>query len=536
MVTTGRDPLQDSSTPDEHWTTANIGEAMPGVVTPLSWTLFAPAIEHTYRRTMHDMGVFSPTELPWPPAAPGDWITRVFSGRAALNVEALSRLGDRMPGTTGAQVVTDIFGEVPDSMTFAPTRRRYPAVAVGLPRTHLRAPKRLRNGAARTAAWWPGAVQAASTAATVDEATARFSEAADLFFDNVHLQGTALFAVVTPMYDVITKLAERAGVDPTALAAGFGGVPEMALVGGIWECSRGSISLDDLIARYGFHGPAEGELSGRVWREDPGPLLRAVKDYQSKPDSADPRHRTEALQAKRRDLEAAVLASAARPARPLVQALLRHAAATIPLRGVAKDAFLQAFDVARAAARRAGVLYADAGILDDPDDVFFLTTTELRAGLREPQHAVVAERRAYYREHTAVRLPTTWRGMPVPIPLAENADVDLITGTGVSPGTITGRALVVTDPADVEVEDGDILVSATTDPSWASVMFLSSGLVVDIGGPLSHAAVVARELDIPCVVGTVQGSSVIRTGDTIEVDGSAGEVRILDRSHRGQQG
>ena len=524
-----KDPLHDCSTATEHWTTANVGEAMPGVVTPLSWTVFAPAIEHTYRRTMQDMGVFTPTELPWPPASPEDWITRVFHGRAALNVEALARLGDRMPGTTGAQVVTDIFGDVPPSMTFSPTRRRYPAVALGLPRTHLRAPRRLRAGAATTAVWWPGAVRAAADAATVEEASARFAEASDLFFANVHLQGTALFAVVTPMYDVITRLAERADVDPTALAAGFGGVPEMALVGGIWECSRGTMSVQQLIDRYGFHGPAEGELSGRVWREEPGPLLRAVEEYTAKPDTADPRHRTATLQSKRRDLEAAVIASAPRAARPLVRALLRHAAATIPLRGVAKDAFLQAFDVARAAARRAGTHYAATGFLDDPDDVFFLTADEVRTGLREPAHAVVAQRRTWHAEHAALRLPTTWQGMPQPIRGESSSQTEVITGTGVSPGVITGRAVVVTDPADVDIDEGDILVSSTTDPSWASVMFLSAGLVVDIGGPLSHAAVVARELDIPCVVGTVRGSSVIRTGDTIRVDGGTGKIQVLAR-------
>jgi phosphoenolpyruvate synthase/pyruvate phosphate dikinase len=109
-----------------------------------------------------------------------------------------------------------------------------------------------------------------------------------------------------------------------------------------------------------------------------------------------------------------------------------------------------------------------------------------------------------------------------------------LTGTGASPGAVEGRAVVVTDPARADVEPGDILVAYTTDPSWASIMFLAKALVVDIGGVLSHAAVVARELGIPCVMGTQQGTRVLRTGDLCRVDGTAGTVRILERAGQGE--
>ena len=73
-------------------------------------------------------------------------------------------------------------------------------------------------------------------------------------------------------------------------------------------------------------------------------------------------------------------------------------------------------------------------------------------------------------------------------------------------------------------------MTPTTDPSWSSVMFISSALVVDIGGALSHAAVVARELRVPCVVNTRSGSRTIKTGDRIRVNGSSGTVEILERA------
>jgi pyruvate,water dikinase len=103
-----------------------------------------------------------------------------------------------------------------------------------------------------------------------------------------------------------------------------------------------------------------------------------------------------------------------------------------------------------------------------------------------------------------------------------------VQGIGVSAGRIEGIARVVTDPAFADVEPDEILVAPTTDPSWASVMYISAGLVVDIGGPISHAAVVARELGLPCVVNTRSGTRDIRTGDRVRVDGQSGTVEILE--------
>ena len=86
------------------------------------------------------------------------------------------------------------------------------------------------------------------------------------------------------------------------------------------------------------------------------------------------------------------------------------------------------------------------------------------------------------------------------------------------------------EPDFAEVADGEILVSPFTDPGWASIMFISSALVVDIGGAMSHAAVAARELGVPCVVNTRTGTRSIRTGDRVRVDGKTGRVEVLERA------
>jgi pyruvate,water dikinase len=150
---------------------------------------------------------------------------------------------------------------------------------------------------------------------------------------------------------------------------------------------------------------------------------------------------------------------------------------------------------------------------------------------------LIGARRARRAEYQKMVLPSTWRGTPEPQSAADRP-VDgpmVIEGKGVSAGVVEGRVRVVEDPSFAEVEPGEVLVAPTTDPSWASVMFVSAALVVDIGGPLSHAAVVARELSVPCVVNTRTGSRVLRTGDLVRVDGAAGTVEVLERA-AGEEG
>ncbi|WP_200902440.1 PEP-utilizing enzyme [Protofrankia coriariae] len=139
-------------------------------------------------------------------------------------------------------------------------------------------------------------------------------------------------------------------------------------------------------------------------------------------------------------------------------------------------------------------------------------------------------------------IPGEWKGSPQPSlvtaadPATDPSGERVISGIGVSSGVVEGVARVVTDPAFADVEPDEILVAPTTDPSWSSIMFISAGLVVDIGGALSHAAVVARELGIPCVVNTRTGTRVVRTGDRVRVDGTAGTVEILSSAHGDAEG
>jgi phosphohistidine swiveling domain-containing protein len=333
------------------------------------------------------------------------------------------------------------------------------------------------------------------------------------------------------LYEQLTKLAATAGLPglEIRLMTGYGEMEETRLMADLWSVSRDRMTLDAFLAAHGFHGPAEGEVSSRSWREDPSPMLSLVETYRGMDESAGPQAVEGERAEERRAAVAELLAALPWFRRPGAKVVLGAARRYIPLREVGKTAFLQALDVARASARVLGEDLAEQGVLGDPDDVFYLTVDELDAPPAKAKE-LVAFRRERRAEYLELRVPDWWTGMPEPISpeVAEAAQVgEEITGLAGSPGVVEGRARVVLDPAE-PLEPGEILVCETTDPSWTSLFLVAAGLVIDIGGPISHGAIVARELGVPCVINTRTGTQRLRTGDLLRVDGSAGVVQVLE--------
>ena len=211
---------------------------------------------------------------------------------------------------------------------------------------------------------------------------------------------------------------------------------------------------------------------------------------------------------------------------------MKLAARFLALREQGKAGFLITFDVARAAARQLGRHLAARGVIDSGEDVFHLGYDALAAGMTGDQRAVVADRAAQYRDRQSLRLPKSWSGQPEITKAGEGAGEVLafggvITGVAASGGVVEGRARVVRDPGATELDDGDILVCETTDPSWVSLFMVAGGVVTDFGALLSHGPIVARELGIPCVCGTETGSYRITDGMQLRVDGDRGTVELI---------
>jgi phosphohistidine swiveling domain-containing protein len=526
------DPLHTSNRPNDHWTTTNLGEAVPGVVTPLALGHWGLRGHNVHTSSAYAVGVVSRAERDAIPP-PEQRTTRCFYGRIATRLEATAMFGDRIPGLTGEEVLASLFGKAPEGMTFAPTRRRYPEIAVRFPYTMVTIPSRLRKMCAETDRYWRAEVQRAS-ALDLQGARAALRESLDRYQFAINTHVIAMFGSFKPLFDALEQLVQQAGTGDLAVLSGTGGA-EMAVVGDIWRASRGQIDVTDIVRAHGFHGPGEGEVSSRVWRVDPTPLQTVVEHYRSLPDAQAP-DRLEAAKAERIvSMTEEVIAALPGRSRPGARLLLKLARQRIPDRGRGKRAFLQGIDVSRMSAHRIGEHLVAAGVLAEPDDAFYLTDTELTGTLPSSAGELVARRRERRDFYQGLELrETTWAGMPDVISLAEAAtdggvDDKALSGIGASRGVVEGRVRVVEDPTFADVEPGEILVASTTDPSWCSIMYISAGLVIDLGGMLSHAAVVAREIEIPCVVATKNATRRLRTGDRVRIDGNTGTVDVLER-------
>ncbi|MGW0036991.1 PEP-utilizing enzyme [Gordonia sp. NPDC003376] len=172
------------------------------------------------------------------------------------------------------------------------------------------------------------------------------------------------------------------------------------------------------------------------------------------------------------------------------------------------------------------------GVITDPEHVFHLGYREVTDGISGDHSTRVVERIGEFARHRELRIPQAWAGSPevtraMEVRAKPLVPGGMITGVAASGGRIEGVARVVGDPTVVELDDGDILVCETTDPSWVSLFLVAGAVVTDFGGMLSHGPIVARELGIPCVCGTATGSRRIADGSLIRVDGDTGEVTVL---------
>jgi pyruvate,water dikinase len=251
------------------------------------------------------------------------------------------------------------------------------------------------------------------------------------------------------------------------------------------------------------------------------------------PDDQAPQRRQDAQVAARQKVEEELLAALPRLHRPAARLVLRLTSRFVVLREVGKTAYIQALDVARAASRALGTTLAKDGVIEAPEDVFFLTRAELSGPLPADAASRVTERRAFYKACQTIALPEYWTGMPTPIPVNEglgkgSPEAIELHGLGITPGRVSGQVRVVHDPiAEPPLEPGEILVCATTNPAWVTLFLIAGALVIDVGGPLSHGAIAARELGIPCVINTREGTTLLRTGDHVVVDSDHGTVTTV---------
>jgi rifampicin phosphotransferase len=312
--------------------------------------------------------------------------------------------------------------------------------------------------------------------------------------------------------------------------------------------------LDEFLFDYGWRHDAVYDLADVPWRENPSIPLASIANMMELDESDDPEVVYQQKVARRVALLDAARAQLADDPETLAKFDELYEAARYSFPLTEDHAFYidQLFiSVFRRFALAVGERLVAKGVFDQPDDVFFLYRDEVVAALGDgsDQRETVAERRASMEAASRVPAPTTLGNPPPPpdapdpfmdalvyrllgmVPPEESADPGALKGVAGSRGVYTGTARVVRSLDEAtSLEDGEVMVCEMTLPPWVPVFSVAGAIVADVGGVLSHTAIVAREFGVPAVVGTEVGTTVIKTGQTITVDGTKGFVYLDGRS------
>lgn len=294
--------------------------------------------------------------------------------------------------------------------------------------------------------------------------------------------------------------------------------------------------LDAFLQRHGHRCMTEAEWLFPRWIEDPQQVIEQVAGYLRAGDEYNP---LQAEEQQRRERET-VTAQVERQLDPLRRVYFRWALGrahnTVRLRDNGQHFLVKLLLPMRVIFAELGRRWAARDWLEQADDFFFLALPEIEGVLfaDDPASAgldlkqATAQRRLAYNYWRRARFPEALGADGRPLPLATAAGADnQLTGIPASGGQVRGEAVVINSPAEAgRVQPGQVLVTRSTDPGWTPLFSIVGGLVLEVGGQLSHGAIVAREYGLPAVVNVPDATTLIQDGQTIVVDGSAGQIYL----------
>ncbi|MEI8259047.1 MAG: PEP-utilizing enzyme, partial [Deltaproteobacteria bacterium] len=299
-------------------------------------------------------------------------------------------------------------------------------------------------------------------------------------------------------------------------------------------------ALDAFLVQYGDRAAGEIDLSRPRWRDDPTMLFRVVAGGLSGTREAGAHRRhyatqvAEGEQAQRRLIEAAGRGVFGAPRRWWVGRLSRVARACMGLREHPKFAIVRMLGTTRSEIVAAAATLASRGQLRRADQVWHLGFDELARALDDATldlRGDLSRREEEFRRDQSRRPPVVMSGEgESPTRVHDRADLPAgaLAGTAASSGVVEGIARVIHDPSREVLQAGEILVAPFTDPGWTPLFVQAAAVVTEVGGLMTHGAVVAREYGLPAVVSVAGATTRIRTGQRVRVDGTRGFVQILE--------
>ena len=555
------------------YTRGNAGEVYPEVVYPLSATIAQALGGDPFGDAIRAVGVLTTAEC----SEDADIHMGVFGGYAYLNLSESRVIAVRTPGVTLAETDATFLGSegvAPPHVARAGDRNLLATlrgVRHGLRVLATRSLPTLDAHIAEADLWRRSLPDVA--AATDDELVELMTASAPMlnrmFTDHLLVSAGAGAGLTLLQMACADRLDD--GTLALVLLSGIGDVASAEPSFALWDLGRMVAAdpaltalfdegMDDLSGRLarepaaaGFHlafdrflddhgsrGPNEWEMACDVWGTRPDLPLAIVDRMRHAGEGHAPAVRAGVCRAERE----AALADARSRLRGLhrwhFERCLRCAVLFSRGRELGKTMLVGIIHEARLAARELGRRIAERFGGGSPDDLWYVTYSEFADYRRDPAAfaAAVAARRATREALSELVPPFTFSGEMPPIgtwerradraPAAAGPGT-VLTGIPGSVGVVRGRARVVTDAADPgDLGPGDVLVAPLTDPSWTPLFVPVEAVVVDVGGQMSHAVIVSRELGLPCVVSVTGATGSIPDGAIIEVDGAAGTVTVLE--------
>ena len=327
----------------------------------------------------------------------------------------------------------------------------------------------------------------------------------------------------------LLEIADLAQSESVALTAILDTSIEDLSVDGLPEGPTRS-ALEAFQLKHGHRGIREGEIAAPRWREEPGLMFATIRSHIGA--SFDSRERRRAQNRRRETAEAELKRAVPLAMRPLIDRLLEVVRHFTRMREHLRSYVVEVLGVFRnvslEASRRIAAGEPEAG----HDAAFYLTVDELTEVLLQDRQSValvVQQRRTQHARNAALPdPPSTFVGFP---PLHEDVAIvaTSLFGLPASGGQCEGRVRVLRRASDArEFQAGEVLVVPAADTGWSPLFLAAAAVVTELGGPLSHAAIILREYAVPAVVNVSSATRVLRTGDRVRVNGDSGVVDLLD--------
>ncbi len=575
-ITTGKASLPGSRGGTSFWTNTNVGEALPGVGTPMTWSIIRGFSRRGFEAAFGALGLDVPESYE---------LVGSFHGRVFLNITQFASVITQIPWMkpetilklAGGPAVEQIEGgyEQHSSRSFL---LRLPLTIPRMIGSQLTLPFAGRQWARRFRkrrdGFFARPIGAISPAALLEV----LKEVDDLF-DRTGLIMIACSSNFLSSYVATHELLGRWGGPEAAareqqLFAGLDGVrsaePGLELLrmahhikghprleGYFVDTSAADIvaqldrmiaipggaalrrDLDAFLREYGHRAPREAEIATPRWREDPTFIIDTLRTYLQAPYLPSPEEILREQLHQRRETTEAIRRHFTTGLGLIFRQVLGWSQQNARLREELRACVVDTLAMYRHAFLEIGRRLASEGALGDPEDVFFLTSQEARGFLSGDSAddfalRVIARRAAFEAFEAIPDPPDNFMLIDGVIVTTEQEPVegrDTIEGLPGSSGRVTGPARVVIDPSapGSTLRPGEILVAPLTDVGWTPLFLAASGVVMDKGGPLSHSCIVAREFGIPAVVNARRATERIKTGDIITLDGDAGLVYLPKR-------